>query len=230
MRKPIIGISGVLEEISGRFCLHRAYANLIWQCGGIPIVLPFSCDPCASAKELCSAVDGILFSGGGDVHPKYYGSEIENAATFCPEAERDVFEFALFEEAVQKKLPMLGVCRGIQLMAVALGGHLLQQVTGHSGGVCHRAIWESEHAKTPTLLNSYHGQAVADVCEGAQVFVRAQDGLCEGFRLKNYPFCVGVQWHPERQRSEYDIALFSSFIAASTAFAAERDAALLAER
>ncbi len=207
-------MSGVLQT-DGRFFLNRAYAEFVFESGGIPLLMTFGQDPISSAKEFCDLVDGILFTGGGDVHPRYYGETIVDADSFCPEEERDAFELELFQCAYQKKLPMFGICRGIQLMAVAKGGSLYQQISGHREGVLHSVTYQNGEEDT---VNSYHSQAIKNLPSEAQGFAYSQDGICEGMRFLTHPFAVGVQWHPERQKSAYDRRLFCEFIQACSAF------------
>ncbi len=221
MRKPIVLISGVLDG-SGKFALNGAYSEMVWQSGAIPVLATFQ--NAQSVTDYLSFANGILLSGGGDVHPKRYGEEIEYPSEIALEEARDAFEFALFEKAFAKKMPILGVCRGIQLMAVAKGGSLHQKIKGHSGGVTHNVRWQKKTANAPSFVNSYHSQSIKTLPRGAEVLAISEDGNIEGIRFLSHPFAVGVQWHPERQKSEWDQSLFCDFIAAVRRYREAQDA------
>ena len=161
------------------------------------------------AEKFLSFCDGILFAGGDDVDPKYYGEEIkfDNVETT---PERDVFELALAELLKNDPRPILGICRGSQLLNVAFGGTLHQHIDGHrqdergainersakvTEGTLLRELAESEDIKT----NSFHHQAVKDIAPGFVVAARADDGTVEAIEpaTRTDRFFLAVQWHPE---------------------------------
>ncbi len=224
MRKPIILISAVREE-SGKFTVHSAYSEMVWQSGGIPLLATFqNAQSAQNVQEYLSFANGILLSGGGDVHPKRYGAQIEYPAEIALEEARDDFEFALLEGAFALQIPVLGVCRGIQVMAVAKGGSLYQKVKGHTGGMMHPVQWQKKTADAPSFVNSYHSQSVKTLPDGAEVFAKSIDNGIEGIVFSSHPFAVGVQWHPERQKTKWDQKLFSDFISAARRYREARDA------
>jgi putative glutamine amidotransferase len=195
-----------------RYSLHRGYADAVWAAGGVPLVLTpppadVGLDAFVAAVAGC---DALLLSGGGDVDPAAYG-ETARVALMGVDAERDRAELAATHAAVEAGRPVLGICRGIQLLSVALGGRLHQDLAADGFAGHH---WEEERqhevvhlvevvagsttasvVPADRLVNSIHHQAVRDPGPALEVTARSEDGVIEGVEGDRL---LGVQWHPER--------------------------------
>ncbi|MDX9871323.1 MAG: gamma-glutamyl-gamma-aminobutyrate hydrolase family protein [Clostridia bacterium] len=205
-----IGITCGWRESEQRHLLHEEYVRAIAGSGGIPVLLPAA--PPELAESYYQIVDGLLFSGGDDIDPGYFGEEpVAALGEITP--KRDAFELRLAELAWRGKKPVLGICRGIQLLNVALGGTLHQDI-GHLTVLMHNQKAPRTHAVhqvdvaagsclgkilgTKTLrVNSYHHQAVNQIAQGLQVTAHSKDGLVEALEAEGEAFFLGVQWHPE---------------------------------
>jgi putative glutamine amidotransferase len=220
--KPIIGItpSAQLDTLAHgtflRYCMSAPYVRAVEAAGGVPIVLPPQRE---SIDELLAVIDGLLLSGGPDVDPARYGDHYVHPATYGLDPDRDQFEIDLFDSALRRGIPTFGICRGIQVMNVALGGTLIQDVsTEHPGAsiVGHRqherglevsAVGHALSAVEPTPLpifgdndlgvNSFHHQAIRDIAADLMPVAYSPDGLIEAVAVRDNPEVFGVQWHPE---------------------------------
>jgi putative glutamine amidotransferase len=216
--KPLIGITASLDD--GSFRVRPEYAAAIEGSGGVPFVLPVS----AQSEQFAELIDGLVLTGGGDIPPVYFGQELTVPAD-CLKAEKKEridFELALIHAALKKKLPLLAICYGMQLLSVAHGGTLVQDIgllrqgvlnhkTGNHGIRIISPPWAV--IEGTYQINSYHHQAVDSPGEGLEVFARADDGIIEGIYKRDYTFCVGAQWHPERIIAEpLSKWLFAAFI------------------
>jgi putative glutamine amidotransferase len=192
------------------------YLESVRRAGGEPVEVVVGGE---APEQILSRVDGLMLTGGGDVDPKLYGEKPHG--TF-QEAEtgRDAFEIALARTAIAKGIPLLAICRGMQVLNVAMGGTLIQdipsQITGalqHSmpqprAGSAHE-VWVSKESRLSTLLkdhmedgetchvNSRHHQSVKDVAKGFEVTATSPDGVIEAMEKPEAPYCIAVQWHPE---------------------------------
>jgi putative glutamine amidotransferase len=220
MKKPIIGISSnftVHFELPNltydRLFVNYAYANSIIAAGGIPIVLPII-DNASDIYRQVEAIDGLLLTGGQDVSPLLYGEEpdvkLENTYP-----RRDAFEFQLLHAVYQLKKPILGICRGLQLINVAFKGTLYQDVSlrpdthvkhcqnylvdepTHTIHVSPDTVLHSIFEKDRILVNSWHHQCVKELADGFTCSATAKDGLVEAFEKMDNSFLLAVQWHPE---------------------------------
>ena len=217
------------------FTLAEAYVESIQQAGAMPVMIPLGL-PEEQLSELLSRVDGVLFSGGGDVHPERYGSSPHPLVDFVDE-DRDREEALLVNHAVQRGLPVFGICRGLQLINVALGGTLYEDLGAQFPGAI-RHDYAEEHqrdylahrveVKQGSLLaevlgcssvqvNSLHHQGIRQLAAGLQVSAYAPDGVVEGVELPGYPFGLAVQWHPEWLQAHPPMRrLFQAFVTAAT--------------
>jgi len=209
---------GGLAKASGQVYLWAEYADAIERAGGLPIILPPVCD-LALVPALLSRVDGVLIAGGADVDPARYGQEA-HPATRPLAARREAFDLAVLREAEKRRLPVLAICLGIQLLNVARGGTLIQDLPDQRGLTAHNAGPKQPDAFHPvevrpgTLLasvlgagtlevNSSHHQAIDALGRGLTVSATAPDGLVEAIEDPNLPFYIGVQWHPERLAADH---------------------------
>ncbi len=191
----------------------RLYADAVQMAGGEPV-------PVGAGDPIPEEYDGLLLTGGVDIHPRYYGQAIDESvqATLTIDEARDAMEIPLVSHALEADLPTLCICRGIQTLNVAAGGTLWQDVS--LAGVDPTAHdqdgrlepWECAHdavVDPGTLLaemlgdgavgvNTFHHQAVCEVAPGFRVTARAPDGIIEAIESAQHRFVVGVQWHPER--------------------------------
>ncbi|CAA9540917.1 MAG: Glutamine amidotransferase, class I [uncultured Thermomicrobiales bacterium] len=222
-----------------RYAMAAAYVEAVLAAGGIPVILP---PQDGHSGPLLDAVQGLLLSGGGDVDPSRYGAAEVHPTTYGVSAERDRFEIELFEEAVARDLPVLGICRGLQVMNVALGGSLLQDIAATPNRplpLPHRQQevgLESDAVGHPVSItagspvadlfrtgevgvNSFHHQAIADPAPGLEIAASAPDGFVEAVSLPGRRFVVGVQWHPELMyvRHPAQLRLFAGLVGAATA-------------
>jgi len=226
-RRPVIGIAGYADEASWGVWRMRAvlvperYATQVEAAGALAVVVPHAS---ALDPSLMDVLDGLLLAGGPDVDPARFGAEPHPEILVRP--ERDDAEFALLDEALRRDLPVLGVCRGMQVMAVQAGGSLIQHLPDLHGEDRHRGAAGvfSEHPVhlepgslvhgllgDELLVNSYHHQAVDD--PGAlTVTGRADDGTIESLEMPDKRFALGVQWHPEAMD---DLRLFEALVAAT---------------
>ncbi|MFF3993926.1 gamma-glutamyl-gamma-aminobutyrate hydrolase family protein [Streptomyces cyaneofuscatus] len=211
MSRPVIGIStyqdparwGVWEMPA--VLLPAAYPRLVRAAGGLAVLLPPDAAADA-ARETVAALDGVVIAGGADVEPSRYGAA-PDPRTGPPARERDAWELALIEAAIELRVPLLGICRGMQLLNVALGGTLHQHLDGHTGG---HAVFGG-HPVDPvpgtayaaavpeqTTVPAYHHQAVDRLGTGLIASAHAPDGTVEALELPDHESLVlGVQWHPE---------------------------------
>jgi putative glutamine amidotransferase len=204
--RPVIGITcGVDGNV---LKVRQDYVSAVYNSGGIPVLLPIMDE----ASSLTDIFDGLLLTGGDDIPADYFGHGTavspEIAETMKPEkSERLDFEMALLRETLEKGKPVLAVCYGMQLMNAMHGGDLfrdigceVQKVLDHRKGMHDIEIIDPLKAnqRKQYMVNSSHHQAVKDAGEGLEVFAVASDGIIEGIYKKDYNFCVGVQWHPER--------------------------------
>jgi putative glutamine amidotransferase len=251
---PIIGVTASLREdleptVPPRPLGHFVRADLdyvagVVGAGGAPVVLP----PIAeAAEEMVRGIDGLLLSGGSDLDPGYYGEEpLPELDVIIP--ERDAFEMACLGHALERGVPVFGICRGLQVLNVALGGTLYQDLPSQleEGSIAHRQHmpkWQwthevevdtgSEVAKimetTELRVNSYHHQAIKDLAEPLVAVARATDGVIEAVESGDLSerWLVGVQWHAEAMR---DVGpehrnLFKAHVAAAERHALRRAAA-----
>jgi len=220
MIKPLVGVttSGNESEV----ILKNRYFNALWDAGCIPIALPNELN-WSRTEEYADLFDGFFFTGGGDVAPKYYS---EDRSPLCGESEnwRDGFELALLASVMLRRKPVLGVCRGIQLLNVGLGGSLYQHVEGHSPCEGHEDTRHRVYIYENSLLmeilgekeitvNSYHHQMVKGLGKGLKSCADLPDGRCEAIWMPGHPFFLGVQWHPEMifKEDKASEKLFQSF-------------------
>ena len=236
MKKPIIGISAsmIFEEKDELFlgdkysCVAHSYVDAIYKSGGIPVVLPILKD-ISAIREQVKLLDGIVLSGGRDVDPHFYGEEpLEKLQAIFP--ERDVHELALIKFAVELNKPILGVCRGQQILNVAFGGNLYQDISYMPGEhIKHNQIgspYQPTHSikidKKSTLfkmadkleverVNSFHHQAIKKLADDFKVIATAPDGVIEAIEYsgKEDLFIMAVQFHPEMM---YDKNIFARTI------------------
>ncbi len=236
MPKPLIGITtrnGKDSDGHPTTTLQHSYSNAVLQAGGIPMPIP-SMLPADDFLDLYSRLDGILFSGGGDVSLEYFnGSDHPRIGEV--DEKRDTTEITLMRTAVQDKKPLLGICRGAQVMNVALGGtlytHIIDQLKGaidhdYPGSLRRTIVHpvnvdESSRAaeifgETLLHVNSLHHQGLKDIAPGLKVAGYAPDGLPEVVELSDHPYAVGVQWHPEWLTDQPAMQrLFKSFVKAA---------------
>ena len=211
-RKPLIGISGNFSE--GNCCLARGYYLSVLEAGGVPLIIP----PYPHRGQLVSmldTLDAILLSGGADIDPRYMGEQPDENLLHGINPPRDEQELMLVRLAVDRQIPILGICRGIQTMAAALGGNVHQDIyaalgeglLGHSqeeerGVATHFVNIEqgsllNEMFGNTLAVNSFHHQAVSAVPDGFRVTAEATDGVIEAMETTDGRPMIGVQWHPE---------------------------------
>ncbi|WP_324717292.1 gamma-glutamyl-gamma-aminobutyrate hydrolase family protein [Carboxydochorda subterranea] len=245
-QRPVIGISaGQLRSKDGtlRASLSRDYVRAVEMAGGLPVLIPVTDDPQLAAAYLDN-LDALLLSGGGDVDPHRFG---EDAMPELGEVdpERDALEVALAAGAMQRDMPLLGICRGIQVMNVAAGGTLYQDVraqvphallhdqTAPRWFPCHEVRLEPDSLlrqifQADTLrVNSFHHQAVRVVAPTFRVAAKAKDAVIEGVESREHGFCVGVQWHPECMVDRYpgQRLLFAALVRAARTYRERRASA-----
>ena len=229
--RPLVGLTTYREEVAWGVwrqradLLHAEYADAIVAAGGVPVLLPPASGSDISARSVVARLDALVISGGADVDPGRYGEEPHGRTSNWRE-DRDAWEIALLTAAAEVGLPVLGVCRGMQLMAVAAGGSLDQHtpdVVGHDehspGGDAFGRL--SVRTLQGSRVAAAEGETVGAKCHHHQSvrehpgFVAtawSPDEIVEAMEAPGDRFCVGVQWHPEMGR---DQALFSALVAAA---------------
>ncbi len=237
-RSPLIGVTCMTietESHSPRLGMSRSYVNALLRVGAAPVLIPHMADK-AALRSAYEQLDGLLLPGGGDVDPVHYG-ESRHAKCNEPSAERDNTELALARWAMEGGMPLLAICRGIQVLNVALGGSLFQDIQAQVPGA-ERHAWYPNYPRdrlshtvslTPearlahiagesTLpVNSLHHQSVKDIAPGLVVTGHSPDGIIEAVEAPEHPFAIGVQWHPEELAGSDRRAqrLFEAFVEAS---------------
>jgi putative glutamine amidotransferase len=241
MARPVIGLCTALERArwsvwdQQAFLLPRSYIDAVQRAGGVALMLPPDEDAIDDPDALLDLLDGLILAGGADIDPDAYGSE-RHAETLGTVPERDTFEIALTKRAFERDLPVLGICRGMQLMNVARGGTLLQHLPeshGHhehrrnpgsfdgadhdvrlqDGSLAARAAGEITHG-----TKSHHHQGVDRLGEGFEVTGWSTlDELPEAIELPGSRFALGVQWHPEADETSHLIEALVTEAAAAMA-------------
>lgn len=241
MVRPVIGITP--EDLTGRgdILLPRLYTDAVLRAGGLPVILPpWELREPADAAALLRRVDGLILAGGGDVAPALYGGA-PHPAIYAVDPARDAGELALARAALDAGLPVLGICRGAQIINVALGGTLVEHVPEANGGaLAHRAEPPAATYHTVTLapgsrlaaalgagrvqVASWHHQAIRTPGPGLCVTAQAEDGVAEGVELAGQPFFVAVQWHPEMTAAADPVQqrLFGALVEQARQYADER--------
>lgn len=229
----LIGITTTHHKDLGAERVATEYLNCIQFSGGTPILLsPVSTSQ--QVDEILSCLRGILLTGGDDVDPTFYGSSRVPEETLETSPERDAFELLLIRKAYERNLPVFGICRGMQIMNVALGGTLHQDIK--TAGIstlehmqktpytnyCHTVTIEtrSELARITDYVqgeeypvNSIHHQAIDAVSDALRISAFSHDGIIEGLEGSEKTFFMGVQWHPEFLK--HDVCLFEAFCKAA---------------
>lgn len=230
-QKPLIGITPSAFSQQKETGTSSAYINALQDSGALPLLLPLSLTS-YDCEQLAESLDGFLFTGGPDIHPFLFGEETLNGCG-NQSALRDASELLLFSTVYRQKKPILAVCRGIQLINIALGGDIYQDIDTQAERplpIAHRQPFDpsvpSHHvtlrkdSRLASLLgsqtievNSSHHQAIRRPAQCLQICGQAPDGIIEAVEQPDYPFLFGVQWHPELLYATKDHArkLFSAF-------------------
>ena len=228
--KPIIGLS--MHTGDRKLEINNSYIKSIELAGGIPICIPHLLGK--DIEAVLNKVDGLILIGGNDIDPMLFNEQPHpNLGSFSE--LRDTSDIALYQAAFKRNMPILAICRGIQIVNVACGGSLIQDIPSQvENAIGHRqasARYEKTHAVTITgeqfkkimneseiRTNSFHHQAVGRVGEGLIVAGTTTDGIIEALEHETHPYCISVQWHPEELAIVGDTAaqkLFESFIEAT---------------
>lgn len=229
MTAPLIGISTYAQDEKQHFTLPREYVDCVRAAGGLPLLLP---PGETDMDRLFDLLDGLILAGGGDIEPDCYGG-CDHETVYNTDRERDEMEIALARRAVESDIPTLGICRGTQVLNVALGGTLIEHLPDVVGeDVIHRlppreptehavtVVRESRLAmllgETEFVAASWHHQALRDVAKGLAVVAHAPDGTIEAVESSDHRWLFGVQWHPEltARNAPVQQRLFDRFIEA----------------
>lgn len=232
LRKPVIGITTAhcAEEL--KTFPRQYYVEAVRKAGGIPIILP-PVRTNEEATDVLNLINGLLLTGGGDISPVYLKEDPRRGVGECF-PERDLSELLLTQLALQHNFPILGICRGIQVLAIAAGGGIYQDIISqypsamqHSQTAPRQYAWHNVEVVGESLLyrlvremkigvNSLHHQAVSEVPPDFIQNAFASDGIIEGIEKPDAKFCVGVQWHPESmmETEEHSKVLFRGFVEA----------------
>ena len=237
LNKPLIGITADTEAAGGYskfpwYALRHNYASAVAKAGGVPLILPHETD---LAGELLSSVDALVVTGGNfDVDPSLYGDDGTHDTVTLKE-DRTQFEIAVTRAALERDMPVLGICGGQQLLAVVLGGTLIQHIPDEvAGALEHEQSNPRDEAGHKVAIepgtqlhdivgtqemnvNSAHHQAVKEISGSMVVNARSRDGVIEGIEAPRQRFCIGVQWHPEFEIDAGDIRIFAAFVDAARA-------------
>lgn len=229
--RPRIGLTLDADASGSRYELKTSYVEAVLAAGGLPILLPHARDAAAAYLAL---LDGLVLTGGAfDVPPELY-AEQRRPSCGVTKPERTAFERDILEAALAARLPVLGVCGGMQLMNVVRGGTLYQDLAADAGLSGHEQpepkdvpshdalVAAGTHLAAlvgagPLPVNSTHHQAVKDPGQGILVSARAPDGVIEAIELPDLPFAIGVQWHPEAvlRHEERHLALYRGLVQAA---------------
>ena len=247
--KPLIGLTPTPELLQmehGSFRRHALsdnYSLAVESAGGIPVMLPAHLQDIESVLD---HLDGVIITGGGDIDPIRYGQDV-HPKTDGIDPERDAFELAVMTSALTRDLPILGICRGLQMFNVALGGTLVQDVgdllphaTEHRQQSLH--IHHEETFQTAVLaagdhplrslvagetleVNSFHHQGIDTLADALEVMATTEDGLIEAVYVPEATHAMAVQWHPEMlaPHQHEAAAIFQSLVQAAARYAAARD-------
>ncbi|HEX5143356.1 MAG TPA: gamma-glutamyl-gamma-aminobutyrate hydrolase family protein [Mycobacterium sp.] len=236
--RPILGLTTYLQraqtgvwDVPASF-LPAVYIEGVTRAGGIATLLPPQPVDEHIAERVLDGLDGLVITGGRDVDPAAYG-HVKDPHTDEPARDRDSWEFALLRGALARRLPVLGICRGAQLLNVALGGTLhqhLPDVVGHTRHQAGNALFTTTAVRTvsgtrvaalvggSTEAQCYHHQSIAEVGRGLIVSASDDtDGVIEAVELPGEQFCVAVQWHPEERLD--DMRLFAGLVSAAADYA-----------
>ena len=238
MTIPLIGVTTVRTLNAKGYSqvgLLESYIKALSLAGAYPILIPLGL-PLDWIFELLPHINGVLFSGGGDVHPERYGSD-NHSQVINVDEERDQVEISLFEEVMRREMPLLGICRGLQVINIALGGTLYEDLEDQRPNTLKHDCWTDyppdylSHSVKPNSnsqligimglemieVNSLHHQGIRELAPELDATAHSPDGLIEAVELPNYPFGLAVQWHPEWLQ-EYPAmrAIFSNFVKAAS--------------
>ena len=236
--RPLIGITLDSEETSTYskfpwYAIRENYSSAVSDAGGLSVMLPHELE---RVGDYLDRIAGLVITGGAfDVDPALFGSKARHPSVIVKKARTD-FEWAVTEAALERNMPVLGICGGQQLLNVVLGGTLIQHIpneidaplaheqpnprdqAGHAVMVTEGTLLHRISGQTQLLVNSAHHQAVKDVGNNVVINSVAPDGVIEGIESPEYHFCLGVQWHPEFSIDPADELIFSAFVAAANTF------------
>ncbi|MBR1710972.1 MAG: gamma-glutamyl-gamma-aminobutyrate hydrolase family protein [Clostridia bacterium] len=230
--KPLIGLIPLVDDERESLWMLPGYMDGIRTSGGLPIMLPLTDHP-AEILQLLGTCNGFLFTGGHDVSPEIYGETRRKECGICS-PQRDRMELLLLEYAMKKNKPILGICRGIQLINAALGGTLWQDLPTehpsktqhhqhppydkpiHEVNLCPNTPLADLLGRSSLSVNSYHHQAIRDLAHALRPMAIAPDGLIEAIWHPETTFLWAVQWHPEfaYKTDEASQAIFKAFVRA----------------
>lgn len=216
-RRPLIGVTMDSHDKPEKYALNADYTAAIEKAGGLPWPIPFMTEQ-SLIPEIVDRLDGVLFTGGDDMHPRRYSGEDWHSKAIKIDERREAFEFALMAEVERRRRPALGICFGSQLMNVFRGGSLHQflpevgteiehrrldrQVPRHDVSVDVNSQLGRAMGRERVSVNTFHKQGVKTIGRGLKVIATAPDGLIEGFEDPSLPLFAAVQWHPERLHGE----------------------------
>ena len=233
MRKPLIGLTPAHDIESGDVKARPTYMRALKAAGAIPVIMPLDASE-EDLKQLSQELDGFLFTGGTDVHPFLFGEETqEHCGNVSP--ARDQMEISLLPMIMELRKPVLGICRGIQVLNIALGGNIWQDIPSqvkrdfslahsqpfHYDMPCHTvsltkgSLLARISGCSSLKVNSMHHQAVKDLAPPLRFAARSADGLAECVWMPGKRFFLGVQWHPEYLSGPESGDLFRAFLGAA---------------
>jgi putative glutamine amidotransferase len=239
LTKPIIGIGTDVQSPTGereRAFIYLTYVEALRRAGAIPVLVPPQPE---NAKEIVDELDGVLLAGGEDCDPALFGEQ-RHPTVEPMDPRRQTNDVSLAKAARERGIPTLGICLGVQVMNVAAGGSLVQDIDSQMETEIRHASEPENRARHDVLVeqgtklaailgerelnvNSSHHQAIKRVGEGLRVTALAPDGVIEGLEDPKHPFYVGVQWHPEDMSGEASAAgIFGAFVDAARRHAAEK--------
>lgn len=243
MSLPVIGISIYGRNQAGEFYLPGAYVDVVRKAGGVPILLP----PGEKNIEfLLKQIDGLILAGGGDIDPQLLGEDW-HPKIYGVDLERDSFELALAEAVILSSMPVLGVCRGLQVLGVGGGAELVLHIpdvyghevshrleepsrcTKHSVTIAPDSLLAQTLGTTSPTITSWHHQALGNAPPNWRVVARSEDDVIEAIEHETHPWAVAVQWHPEMMamEDESQMSLFLGLIDASLKYKKKNEGSVL---
>jgi putative glutamine amidotransferase len=238
MTAPLIGLTTSRSKNARglpQVYVLEAYVQAVAQAGAYPVLIPLGL-PEETLKALAARLDGVLFTGGGDVHPRHYAPGGDRLVSLVDE-DRDRVEFQLLKLLMSRKKPFLGICRGLQVINIALGGSLYADIAEQKPDALQHSHHEGRERSyrahsvaieagsrlasilgTPDVqVNSLHHQAISQLAPGLRPVGYAPDGIIEAVEFPDQPFGLAVQWHPEWLQDDPAMcALFQAFVQAAT--------------